>query len=395
MKRITRRTMIAGTALSSTAAFLPFKFAIAQNRPIKLGVMLPYSGTFARLGKNIDDGLRMALKENGNKLGGRDVEYIVLDDESNPAKGAENANKLVARDKVDCLIGSVHSGVAMAMVKVARDTNTMLIIPNAGVDTATGEACAPNIFRTSFSNWQVSHPMGTAALGMGHKRAVGVSWQYAAGQEQVKAFAEGFASGGGKIEKEIYLPFPAVEFQAILTEIAGIKPDVVYAFFAGGGAAKFVKDFAASGLGRSMQLVGSGFLTDGTLEAQGDSAEGLQTTLHYGDELEIPKNISFRNAFKANTGRDADVYAVQGYDTGQLLLLGANAVGGDFSAKQKLIQSMESATIDSPRGAFTFSKSHNPIQDIYLRKVVGLSNKVIGVAAKAVVDPARGCSMAT
>ncbi len=133
--------------------------------------MLPYTGTYAALGKNIDEAVRLAVGEQGGKLGGREVEYVVLDDESEPAKGAENANKLVTRDKVDFLIGTVHSGVAMAMVKVATDNDTMLLIPNAGAAAATGAACAPNIFRTSFSNWQPGFAMGKVAAGRGRKRA--------------------------------------------------------------------------------------------------------------------------------------------------------------------------------------------------------------------------------
>jgi branched-chain amino acid transport system substrate-binding protein len=390
-----RRNVIKGVAASAAvvAGFVPARFAIGQAAKIKLGLMLPYTGTYAALGKNIDEALRLAINEQGGKLGGREVEYVVLDDESEPAKGAENANKLVARDKVDFLVGTVHSGVAMAMVKVASDNDTMLVIPNAGVDAATGPACAPNIFRTSFSNWQPGFAMGKVAGGRGQKRAVGVSWDYAAGHESVNGFKEGFTAGGGKIEKELFLPFPQVEFQAILTEIASLKPELVYAFFAGGGAVKFVKDYAAAGLKTSVPLVGPGFLTDGTLEAQGEAAQGLETTLHYADGLDLPKDKAFRAAFKKAANRDPDVYAVQGYDTGQLLVAGLTAVKGDVKARKELIAAMEKAEIDSPRGKFTLSKAHNPVQDIYLRKVQGLENRVAGVAVKALADPARGCKM--
>jgi len=393
-----RRTVLKGLAASAGLAAagnvaLP-RFAIGQTAKVKLGLMLPYTGTYAALGKNIDEALRLAIAEKGGKLGGRDVEYIVLDDESAPAKGAENANKLVTRDKVDFLVGTVHSGVAMAMVKVAKDNDAMLVIPNAGADAATGPACAPNIFRTSFSNWQPGFAMGKVAAERHHKRAVAVSWDYAAGHESVDGFKEAFTAGGGKIEKELFLPFPNVEFQAILTEIASIKPELVYVFFAGGGAVKFVKDYAGAGLKASVPLVGAGFLTDGTLQAQGDSAQGLETTLHYADGLDIPKDKSFREAFKQVAKREADVYAVQGYDTGQLLVAGLAAVKGDVGARKELIAAMEKAEIDSPRGKFTLSKAHNPVQDIYLRKVSGLENKYVSVAAKALADPARGCKMA-
>ncbi len=389
-----RRAILQGMAATAGAALLPAGFAIGQTAKIKLGLMLPYTGTYAALGKNIDEALRLAVSEHGGKLGGRDVEYVVLDDESEPAKGAENANKLVTRDKVDFLIGTVHSGVAMAMVKVATDNDTMLLIPNAGAGAATGAACAANIFRTSFSNWQPGFAMGKVAAGRGQQRAVAVSWDYAAGHESCDGFKEAFTAGGGKLEKELFLPFPNVEFQPILTEIASIKPELVYVFFAGGGAVKFVKDYAAAGLKSSVPLVGAGFLTDGTLEAQGDAAQGLETTLHYADGLDVAKDKTFRAAFRKASGRDADVYAVQGYDTGQLLVAGLAAVKGDVKARPALVAAMEKAEIDSPRGKFTLSKAHNPVQDMYLRKVQGLENKYVSVAVRALADPARGCKMA-
>jgi branched-chain amino acid transport system substrate-binding protein len=389
-----RRRVLKAIAASAGVAALPARFAIGQAVKIKLGLMLPYTGTYAALGKNIDDALRLAIAEAGGKLGGREIEYAVVDDESEPAKATENATKLVTRDKVDILIGTVHSGVAAAMVKVAADNNTLLVIPNAGVGAATGPLCAPNIFRTSFSNWQPAFAMGKVAAERGQKRAVAISWDYAAGKESTGGFKEGFEAGGGKLESELYLPFPQVEFQALLTQIASIKPDVVYTFFAGGGAVSFVKDYYAAGLRKSIPLVGPGFLTDGTLQAQGESAQGLETTLHYADGLDILKDKSFRAAFKSAANREADVYAVQGYDTGQLLVAGLGAVKGDVGARDALVAAMEKTTIDSPRGKFTLSKAHNPIQDIYLRKAEGLENKYVSIAVKALADPARGCKMA-
>lgn len=390
---ISRRRILGGGLAATAASIVPVRFAFAEPAKVKLGLMLPYSGTYASLGKNIDDAFRLAIAERGGKLGGREVEYVVLDDESDPAKGADNANKLVTRDQVDFLVGTVHSGVAMAMVKVAKDNDTMLVIPNAGAEAATGAACAPNVFRSSFSNWQPAFATGKMASAEGKKRAVSISWDYAAGKETLAGFKEGFADGGGTVEKELLLPFPGVEFQPLLTEIAAIKPEVVYAFFAGGGAVKFVKDYAAAGLKDSIKLVGPGFLTDGTLEAQGEAAQGLETALHYADDLDIPKDKSFREAFRKAYNRDADVYAVQGFDAGQLIAIGLDAVKGDMKARKEMVAAMEKAEIDSPRGKFTLSKSHNPIQDFYVRKVEGMKNKYMGVAVKALADPSRGCTM--
>jgi branched-chain amino acid transport system substrate-binding protein len=386
-----KRLRILAGVLAATL-FAAAGAAHAQGK-LKVGMMLPFTGTFAALGTAIDNGFKLYVQEQGGKLGGREIEYFVVDDESDPAKATDNVNKLLNRDKVDVIVGTVHSGVAMAMAKAVRGSNASLIVPNAGAGAVTGAMCAPNIFRTSFSNWQTGFATGVAAAERKHKTAVTITWKYAAGDEMVEGFKEAFEKSGGKVLKDLTLPFPNVEFQALLTEIAALKPDMVFAFFAGGGAVKFVKDYAAAGLNKSIPLYGTGFLTDGTLEAQGEAAQGILTALHYADNLNTPRDNAFRLNYAKTYKLQPDVYAVQGYDAAQLLAIGLAAVKGDASKRSEMIAAMEKARIDSPRGAFTLSKAHNPVQDFYLRKVEGTQNKVVGVAVKALADPARGCKM--
>ncbi len=385
-----RRLALAATALAAAFATLPVS---AQQAPLKVGFMLPATGTYAALGDMIEKGFKLYVQEQGGKLAGRELQYFKVDDESDPSKATDNVNKLIKRDQVDVIVGTVHSGVALAMARAAKESNTMLIVPNAGADAITGAQCAPNIFRSSFSNWQPGYAAGVVAAQKGYKRAMTITWNYAAGQETVKGFNEGFEKGGGKVMKELSLPFPNVEFQALLTEIAAQKPDVVFAFFAGGGAVKFVKDYDAAGLKKSIPLVASGFLTDGTLEAQGASAQGILSTLHYADNLDTPRNNAFRKSFALAYKANADVYAVQGYDAAQLLGAGLAAVKGDFAKREPMLAAMKKASIDSPRGKFTLSPQHNPVQDIFLREAKGTNNEYRGVAVKALADPGRGCRM--
>jgi branched-chain amino acid transport system substrate-binding protein len=360
---LTRRTVLTGAA-GLAAGSLIRSPAIAQGAPIKVGLMLPYTGTYAKLGQFIDSGFRLYVEQKGGKLGGREVTFVQVDDESKPETAADNMNRLVGREKADLVVGTVHSGVAMAMVKVARDTNTMLIIPNAGANDATGPMCAPNIFRTSFSNWQATYPAGKAMYDAGIRNVVTITWRYTAGAEMIGGFSENFTKLGGKIVEDLTLPFPEVEFQALITRIATLKPDAVFSFFAGGGAVKFVKDYDAAGLKKTIPLYGAGFLTDGTLQA-----------------------------FKAKTGQDGDIYAVQGYDAAALYDIGVSAVGGDLKARDKLVSAMGTAKIDSPRGPLSFNKAHNPIQNIYLREVRNGRNELVSVAQEKVDDPARGCKL--
>jgi branched-chain amino acid transport system substrate-binding protein len=394
---ISRRDLIKGSvAAAGLVAASPFvlpRFAIGAQAKVKIGILLPYTGTYAQLGFYIRDAMLMRFAENGNKLGGREIEIINVDSEAKPPLAPQLTNRLVQRDKVDFLVGPVHSGVGMAMVRIVRGDGPITVIANAGANDLTGSLCAPNIFRTSFSSYQMGYPGGPAVLEDGHKRVCLVYWNYGFGKEVAEGFKESFLAQGGTLVKEIATPFPEVDFQAYLTELASLRPDAVYCFYAGGGAVKFVTDFAAAGLKKSIKLYGAGFLTEGVTAAQGEAAEGVRTLLHYADTLDIPENKRFREAFKKATGNEADVYAVQGYDAGELIIRGMEAVKGDTGARAEMIRAMETAEINSPRGKLRFSKAHNPIHDIYLREVVKGENRIIRVAVKDQDDPATGCTM--
>jgi len=386
--------MGAAAGVGAVAGFTPTKFAIGQQAKVRIGTMLPYSGTYARLGEAITNAMVMRFAQAKDMMGAREIELIKLDSEAAPPKATENASKLINSEKVDFLVGPVHSGVAMAMAKIAREEGVMTVIPNAGADQITGPLCSPNIFRSSFSNWQPGYPMGRVLAKEGKKRVVLCYWNYGAGQQSAQGFKDGFAEGDGEIIKEIGVPFPDVEFQSVLSEIAALKPDAVYTFFAGGGAVKFVKDWEAAGLKDSgIELTGAGFLTEGVTGAQGAAAEGIRTTLHYADTLDNEVNQIFRRNYKEMWGKEADVYGVQGYDAAEMIRVALQAVDGDTGAQADMIKAIEGATFDSPRGPFKLSAAHNPVQNFYLRKVVNGVNEVQSIAVEGLSDPAKGCRM--
>jgi branched-chain amino acid transport system substrate-binding protein len=155
--KTTRRGFVAGAAatagLAAAGGFGPRRLALAAKAPIKIGILLPYSGTYAMLGNSITDALKLRIEQAGGMLGGRPVEYVAIDSEMSVPKAPTNTNKLIKKDQVDFLVGPVHSGIAQAMAKIVgpRDTPIM-IVPNAGSNLVTGSLCASNIFRTSFSN---------------------------------------------------------------------------------------------------------------------------------------------------------------------------------------------------------------------------------------------------
>ncbi|MDA7987682.1 MAG: ABC transporter substrate-binding protein [Alphaproteobacteria bacterium] len=391
---VTKRRLLTTAAAAVTAAALPAPFIRrASAAPMRIGVYLPYSGVFTSLGTKITNALELALAENNNKLGGREVELLKIDSEADPSKAPERMVRFIGQG-AEIIIGPVHSGVALGMIRVLQNQNTTLIIPNAGAGAATGELCAPNIFRTSFTNWQPAWPMGKIMHERGARRAMSISWNYAAGQESVAGLRQGFEENGGEIVDEILAPFPTVEFQSYMPEIAASDVDAVYTFFSGASAVQFIRQYHEAGLDRNIPLYAVGFLTEGTLDGLEEIAEGLETTMHYADDLPLEANRRFRAAYQDRFDTAADVYAVQGYDTGRLLVHALAQVDGDTGDAAKLqaaLRSFEAA--DSPRGAWRFSRAQNPIQDIYLRRVSDGINRYQGVAAAQVEDPATGCAL--
>ncbi|MDH4246262.1 MAG: ABC transporter substrate-binding protein [Deltaproteobacteria bacterium] len=367
--------------------------------PIKLGLVLPYSSVYATLGQDITNGLELALEKAGGQVAGRKFEVLKQDSQVDPKVGLQVTTRFIQQDQVDFLIGPVASHVAMAMRKAAHDSQTFLIIPNAGADSLTREQCSPYIFRTSFSNWQPYQPMGVwMAKTAGIKKVSLMAPNYAAGKQALDAFKEGFLANGGQVVSEQYPALKEVDYQPFLTKVLQDQPQALFVFFAGSDAVKFVQQYAQSGLNKQVPLYSSGFLVEGAeLAAQGEAALGIKNSMHYADTLDNPANKRFVADFKKKFNQSPSLYAMQGYDSGQVLVQALTLVKGNTKDKAALQKALETVSIESPRGPFRFSKSHNPVQNIYIREVVngsqGMENRIIGRAVENLEDPGTGCSL--
>ena len=307
--------------------------AIAQTAPLKIGLMLPFSGTFAALGENIAAAFDMHVKELGGKMGGRAGGTGPGRRRIGPAKAPSNVNRLLGREKAEVLIGTVHSGVVMALVQAAREQEIPLIIPNAGNVAATRELCAPSVFRSSFSNWQPAYGMGKALAAQGREESRLGHLGLRRRQGIRRWLPRRSALRRRRTDQGADLAVPRNEFPAAAGADCPASASTRSARSSPAAArSSSSRTTPPPGCATKLPLCGSGFLTEGVLKPQGAAAEGMQTALHYGDGLDNPKNIAFRAAFKAFTSRDADVYAVQGYDAAQMLAIGLAATKGDAAA---------------------------------------------------------------
>ena len=399
---LTRRRFLRGVATTAAGAVLGGRArrARAAPAPLKIGLLLPYSNVYAVLGESITDGLSLVFEQAGGTVAGRRVELIKEDDEVNPQVGLRKAKKLIESDGVDFLVGPVSSGVLAAIRDTVHQARQILIVANAGNDEISRDRCSRYILRASFSNWQPNAPMGSWVAAHVAKEAYLVAPKYAAGFDMMRAFKETFVAAGGKVVGEDYTPFPVNEdFAPFLTKINQAAPKVVYAFFSGSQAVRFVRQYDEFGLRARSKLCGAGFLTESdVLPAQGQSALGIITGHFYSTLLDNPANKAFVRAFRAKYARTPDGFAVQGYDSAQVIVHALTATGGDTRDKARLLEALRGVEFDSPRGRFRFDpRTQNVIQPfVYVREVREVGGELANVVVDRIAnvrDPGTGCTL--
>jgi branched-chain amino acid transport system substrate-binding protein len=403
MERVTRRRFLEGAAgVAAGAAIGPWvRRASAQGAPLKVGLVLPYTGVYAVLGESITQAMELVFARENWTVAGRKIEMIKEDDEMKPPVGVRKTEKLIDSDKVDILTGPVHSGILMGMRDKVHNSKTILIVSNAGADAISRDRCSKWIFRTSFSNWQPCQPMGGWVAKNVSKEVFQVAPNYQAGKDMMAAFRETFTPAGGKVIAEDYPKLGETDYAPYLTKIKQSGAKAVFAFFSGTDAVNFVKQYSEFGLKKDgIKLTGAGFLTEpDVLPAQGASALGIITGHFYTPLLDNPVNQRFVKEFREKFGgKMPDGFACQGYDTAEVIVRALKAVNGNTQDKEKLVAAIEKSEFDSPRGRFKFDpRTHNVIQPfIYVREVReaagGLNNVPIDKVAD-VRDPGTGCTL--
>lgn len=348
----------------------------AASGPVKIGISVPKSGVYAALGKDMEQGFKLYLEQKGNKLGGKDVQLVETDEGAGPQTGVPATEKLITQDQASVVVGIVNSATAAGLQKTFTESKVPLIVANAGADTLTATP-SDYIWRTSFTNGGVAAALGPKAKEeLGDGKVFVMAPDYAAGKEAVAGFKKTFTAAGGEIAGEEYTPFgTTTDWQPYLAKVRASGAKAVYVFYAGAEAVQFVKQYKQFLGDAGIQLYGSGFLTEGSvLDAQGDSADGVKTVLHYSDQIDTPANKEFVEAYTKKYNAAPTVYSVQMYDAAAALdkaLGSANGTNGEaIAAALKNV-----GQIDSPRGAWKFSANHDPDQPYVLREVKVVDGK--------------------
>lgn len=336
---------------------------------IKIGVIWPQSGPNAAFGTDIKRGWDLWMRQNKGNLGQYVADVVTADEGTTPQSAVAAVQKLLQTDKVDVVVGMVDTGAALAVVPLMEAAKRLFVVAGAGGVDLTRRATTAYTWRTSFSDPQLASPMGTQlAQTPAREGTFVVAPSDDQGAATIAGFQVPFESGGGRIAGTARPVLGTTDFLREIAQIRGTQPKATYCALPPADAVAFVKQYAQAGLAPAIPLYGSGPVTEGdALTQEGPAADGVQTTLHYSDQLATKANTTFVAAYRAAYQASPSCYAVHGYDAGNVL---NHALGEEVQLDGNTLgnQLGKGDEYDSPRGTWKFDQQ-GPLQHVYLRKV--------------------------
>jgi branched-chain amino acid transport system substrate-binding protein len=340
--------------------------AAAADR-VKVGFIATFSGPIGLIGQHMFDGFMLGVEHAGGKLGGLPTEVIKEDDQLKPDVGVQVAKKLLEKDKVDFVVGTIFSNVMMAIYKPVVDSKTFLISPNAGPSPIAGAQCSPWFFSASWQNDGAHEAMGKHVQDKGYKRVYLLAPNYQAGKDSLAGFKRFYK---GEVVGEVYTAINQPDYSAELTQLRAAKPDAVFVFQPGGMGVNFVKQYAQAGLLKEIPLFSAFTVEETNLKALGDAAVGAYGTAFWTPDLDNPVSKRFVADFEKRYGYTPSLYAAQSYDTALLIDDGLKQVKGRLEEKEGLRAAFRNPGFPSVRGGtIRYNTNHFPIQSFYLYQV--------------------------
>lgn len=357
---------------------------------IKVGLIAPFSGTFADYGKQMEGGIKAYMKQHGDKVAGKKIEIIIKDTTGPVPEVAKRlAQELVVRDKVDFLAGFGLTPEALAVAPIAEQAKKPMIVMNAATSIITTKS--NYIARVSMTLAQTSGPMATWALKNGIKRVVTLVADYGPGIDAETAFKTNFIGGRGQILESLRVPLRNPEFAPYIQRIKDAKPDAVFIFVPSGeqGIA-FMKGYRERGLAEAgIKVIATGDLTDDhVLQTMGDATLGVITTSHYSAAHNSPENKAFLKSFaEANpNGGRPNFMAVAAYDGMAAIYEVARKLNGKIDG-DKAMAVLKGMKINSPRGPIQIDpNTRDVVQTVYVRKVEKVGGELYNVEFDKFVD---------
>jgi len=363
----------------------------AQNKPFKIGLLLPMTGPFTSTGRQVENGVRLYMAQNGIKVAGREVQIILKDDTSIPDVTKRLAQELVVKDKVDVLAGFGLTPLALATAPVATQAKTPMVVMAAATSMIT--ETSPFIVRTSMTLPQVTLGVAEWAPKNGIKRVVTLVTDYGPGYDAEKTFKERFLLNGGQILAEIRVPLRNPDYAPFLQRVSDLKPDALFVFVPSGAGTALLKQFAERGLDKAgVKLIGEGSVADDEiLNDMGDVALGMVTSHPYSASHNSPANKAFVSAFmQQSKGIRPNFFGVSGYDGMRVIYEAIKATKGQGDG-EALVGAMKGQIFESPRGpVYIDAQTRDIVQNVYIRRVERINGQLYNTefdVLKDVKDP--------
>lgn len=355
---------------------------------LKIGLVLPLSGPFAAHGQQIENSVRLYMKEHGDTVAGRKIRLIVKDDTGiAPAISKRQAQTLLIQDKVDILAGFGMTPSAFSVAPLATETRTPMIVMNAATSSITTKS--DYIVRTSFTLPQVTTPIAAWALKNDIKTVYTIVSDYGPGHDAEGQFIKAFEAGGGKIAGSTRTPVNTPDFAPFLQKAKDARPDAVFLMLpAGEQGVAFTKGFKERGLDKTgIRLIATGDITDeGVLDAMGDAAVGMITSFHYSQAHDTPENKAFVQAYtRAYPGERPNFWSAGGYDGMHLIYETLKKTDGHTG--DAFMAAARGMHWESPRGPVSIDPlTRDIVQNVYIRKVERVDGVLQNVEFDTVPD---------
>ena len=388
-----KRSLFSGIAL--LAAAVSPSAANAQGT-VKIGVISAYSGQFADTAAQIDNGIKLYMKQHGDKVAGKKIEIIRKDTGGpNPDVAKRLAQELVVRDKVDILAGFTLTPEALGAAGVATEAKKLLVDMNAATSIITEKS--PYIVRVSVTLPQIAETAGTwLATKGGTKKAYTMVSDFGPGIDAEAGFQRAFKAAGGEIVGSVRMPVANPDFSAFVQRAKDLNPESIFIFVPGGAQpAALGKAFAERGMDpKKIKIMSTGEPVDETaVKALGDLALGRLSAWHYDYNHKSKMNEAFVKAFNAEFKRNPDFFAVGGYDGMHLIYEALKKTGGKTDG-DSLVAAAKGMKWESPRGPISIDPATRDIvQNVYIRKVEKVGGHIVNVefdTIKNVKDPTHG-----
>jgi branched-chain amino acid transport system substrate-binding protein len=375
---ISRRAFMLGST-AAVAATLPVP-AIAQNKPVRIGLLTVKTGPLAQGGIQMEQGVIRFLKDRSYTLAGRKAELVVADTGGNPAGTKTKTQELIERDNVDMIFGPLAAFELLAISDYAAQARTP-ILSLAAAEDMTQRKPNPYFVRASATSAQTMHPLADyAAKELKLKRVITITEDFAFGHEQMGGFQRVFEDAGGRVVKKLWPPLVTPDYTPYLAQLGGV--DAIVHGFAGSNPLKFVKQYKDQGLKLPL-LGGSTACDDALLKSFGDEAVGMVTGCGYTSDLDTPSNRRLVEGMVKDYGNIPGLYAAGLYINGMVAEAALEKTGGKTEDKDALIKALRAVSLtDTPRGPFHFDHFGNVVGSFYIRRCERKGDKLVNTILK-------------